>query len=230
MNYSRKISRRAIARRFVLSCTITGVLCMLIGIFIGYLLWGFIPASAAVKPEPGTDIQYAFYIPNLDDSEVTVITTEPVMEETEADVQEAFYISCRMPYEQQEYLYNLCKKYDLDYCLVMALIELESSFNPKAVSSTNDYGLMQINKCNHSSLKKTLGISDFMDPYQNMEAGCYMLSEIQKSVGKEPALILMSYNMGTETAKKKWNNGTRSTSYTRHILSTYEQYKAELGW
>ena len=40
------------------------------------------------------------------------------------------------------------------YALGIAMAEIETHFDADAVSSTSDYGLMQINKCNHDWLLK----------------------------------------------------------------------------
>ena len=58
-------------------------------------------------------------------------------------------LDCKMPEEQQEFTYYLCTGYNLDFTLVMALIQNESSFDPSVVSATHDYGYMQINEMNH---------------------------------------------------------------------------------
>ena len=46
----------------------------------------------------------------------------------------------------QKYIYLQCEQDDDLYCFVMAMIEQESGFDAGEVSSTNDYGLMQINR------------------------------------------------------------------------------------
>ena len=46
----------------------------------------------------------------------------------------------------QEFIYYLSAGYNIDFTLAMAVIQHESSFRSDVVSSTNDYGLMQINK------------------------------------------------------------------------------------
>ena len=49
-------------------------------------------------------------------------------------------LDCKMPEEQQEFTYYLCSGYNIDFALVMALIQNESSFDPAVISTTNDYG------------------------------------------------------------------------------------------
>ena len=125
-----------------------------------------------------------------------------------------------VPIEYQDYVWNLLKEngHEDKYELVLALIYHESGYNALLISSTNDYGLMQINKCNHKWLKETLGITDFLDPYQSIDAGVYMISGyFDKYDSAEQALVC--YNMGEGSALKK---GITSSKYSRGVFSDIE--------
>lgn len=114
----------------------------------------------------------------------------------------------------QNYLYDLCVQYGITeyYTLLIAQIYHESTFRTNLISSTNDYGLMQINACNHSWLRNKLGISDFLNPYENMQAGVYMMSSYLHKYG-DAEKALVCYNLGEGGAK-----GVSSTSYSRGVL------------
>lgn len=101
--------------------------------------------------------------------------------------------------------------------LVIAMISVESSFDPSAVSSTDDYGLMQINSINHDWLEETLGITNFLDPYQSVDAGTHMIGELLDDYG-DVHLALMAYNMGRTGAKRCWDQGIYSSEYSRKIV------------
>lgn len=116
----------------------------------------------------------------------------------------------------QSYVHKVCTKYGVDEKMVYGLMYTESTFNPKAISRWGDYGIMQINKCNHKWLKKELGITNFLDPYQNVLAGVYMLSTIGYS---NPHKRLMVYNLGSQKAKSLWKKGRTSSSYSRKIMN-----------
>lgn len=115
------------------------------------------------------------------------------------------------------YLGDLCKEYKVDKKLALAIIECESAFQPDVISKTDDYGLMQINKCNHEWLSEELGISDYLDPRENMLAGVYMLSYLKQFADTEEKLI-MCYAHGVNGARAKWSDGIVSTSYTQKVL------------
>ena len=132
-----------------------------------------------------------------------------------------------MEVEYQGFLYLMSEKYDLDFYLLLALIETESDFQTDLISETNDYGLMQINKMNHEWLSKELDITDFLDPYQNMKAGCYVLSKLMDSCDGNVTKALMSYNMGYEEADTLWKNGIYSTKYSDKVENRWIVLKGE---
>lgn len=127
---------------------------------------------------------------------------------------------CDLPVEYQDYLWELCKEYDVTeyYELFIAQMYHESSFEESIISKTNDYGLMQINQCNHSWLSEKLGNGDFLDPYNNMEAGVLIMSGfLQKYSDVHKALVC--YNKGESAVI----NGTYSTSYSYGVISDMDK-------
>lgn len=132
-----------------------------------------------------------------------------------------------MEVEYQGFLYLMAEKYDLDFYLLVALIETESDFRADLISETNDYGLMQINEMNHEWLSEELGITDFIDPYQNMKAGCYVLSKLMDSCDGNVTKALMSYNMGYEEADTLWKNGIYSTKYSDKVETRWMKLRGK---
>lgn len=128
-----------------------------------------------------------------------------------------------------EYLTDACNRYGVDADNMLALIKIESDFNPKLISKTNDYGLMQINICNHARLRKELGITDFLDPYQSIECGVFLIAELENKY-KETDFnkTLMRYNLGEAGARKKFNKGIYETAYTKKHKIALEGM--EWGW
>lgn len=147
----------------------------------------------------------------------TVIDTEPV----------TVYFDIPLSKELQDYIRNLCDEYGVPIELVIAMIDVESTFRADVVSKTNDYGLMQINKCNHEWLTDKLGVTDFLDPYQNINSGVHILSGHLEVTNGDIELALMRYNNGATGAKKLWDKGIYSTAYTHKIMTAYESYKEE---
>lgn len=135
-------------------------------------------------------------------------------------------LECALSDELQEFTYYLCEAYYIDFDFAMAVMCTESSFNADIVSVTDDYGLMQINKCNHTELKEALGITDFTEPYQNIRAGLYILRRLFEKYD-EPSMVCMAYNMGEYGASVLWDNGVYETSYSQKVLAKAEEYAAQ---
>lgn len=116
----------------------------------------------------------------------------------------------------QDWVYQMCAEYGIPGYekLIISKLYCESGFNPNVrhrnKNGTVDYGIAQINSSNHSWLRKTLGITDFMDPYQSIRCGVYMMSENLKKNGFNESMALAAYNTG--------KNGISSTSYSRKVL------------
>lgn len=139
---------------------------------------------------------------------------EPKRENTLYYVQDGRY-RYDLPDEYQDYLWQQCKAYGISeyYELLLAQMYHESSFRVDIVSSTNDYGLMQINICNHKWLSGIIGDDNFLNPYTSIRAGVHMMSTfLHKYNDVQKALVC--YNMG----EGKVINGTYTSSYSRGVL------------
>lgn len=132
-----------------------------------------------------------------------------------------------MEEDMQEFIYHLCHGYNIEFPFVMALIEHESSFQSDVVSATDDYGLMQINWINHGWLNEKLGVTDLLNPYENVRSGVFILRKLFESY-EDPALVLMAYNMGEGGASNLWSNGVYETDYSRSIMEQAVTYENEI--
>lgn len=136
-------------------------------------------------------------------------------------------LDCKMDEDTQEFVFYLCEGYNIDWTLVMSVIQHESNFNEACVSSTHDYGLMQINKCNHEWLKDTLGVTDFLDSKQNVRAGVFVLRKLFEEYG-DTNMVLMSYNMGSGGARRLWNEGIYESRYSKAVLEIQKGFNEQL--
>ena len=152
--------------------------------------------------------------------------TEPILEvipkvipkETPKEEPAKVYYDCPLSKDLQDHIRTLCSQNDVPMDLVIAQIQVESGFRADCISATNDYGLMQINKINHKWLSEQYGITDFLDPYQNVLCGIKILSGHLKNCGSlEKAL--MSYNMGSGGADNLWKQGIHTTNYVQKVKS-----------
>lgn len=88
----------------------------------------------------------------------------------------------------------------VDPLLVHSIIQVESNYNPYAVSAKGAQGLMQL----MPPTARDLGVSNSFDPRQNIEAGVRYLKYLQ-DLYKDDRLALAAYNAGPGAVQKyKW--------------------------
>ena len=125
----------------------------------------------------------------------TEIVTETVTVEVpvyEADklpeLGEVFYYDIPLSDSLQRYIYEVCADEGVPVTLVLAMIEHESRFNPEVVSSTDDYGLMQINEVNarikdlETEVKE---ITDLTISINNLALSVDAMAKEQKKQGEQ---------------------------------------------
>lgn len=130
-----------------------------------------------------------------------------------------------LDYDLQVTMQACCEEYSVPYALALAVADVESRFDPDAASSTNDYGLMQINQVNHGWLLEQ-GI-DPMTPAGNIEAGVLFLSDYLTAYG-DPELAVMAYNCGPSGAQNLWAAGTYSTDHSRKVMDRFDYWTSVL--
>jgi soluble lytic murein transglycosylase-like protein len=89
---------------------------------------------------------------------------------------------------------------NVDPLLVHSIIQVESNYNPYAISPKGAQGLMQL----MPPTARDLGVSNSFDPRQNIEAGVRYLKYLQ-DLYKDDRLALAAYNAGPAAVQKyKW--------------------------
>lgn len=226
MNYSKNLRKAAMAKRVIASWCVIAAVGSLVGGVSGYALKTHIIAKDEQKEtlQANEQVQSEFVVYGAYDNR---IFTQEISLDWGAGDLDFTPLNCNLSEEYQEFTYYLCVGYNLDFTLVMALIECESSYRTDVISNSNDYGLMQINKVNHDWLTETIGVTDYLDPYQNIRGGCFILRKLFEKY-QDAELVLMAYNLGETGASRLWQNGVFSTPYTEKILNVQQRFNEQI--
>lgn len=129
----------------------------------------------------------------------------------------------------QQFTYIICQQNDVDYALVLAIIEIESGYKWDAYSKEGSQGYMQVNVKWHEDRMERLNVDNVENPYFNIMVAVDYLAELQGRFDTE-AEVLTAYNYGVSGAYKHvWNKGLTETEYSKAVQQAKQRIEKQLG-
>ena len=115
------------------------------------------------------------------------------------------------------------RRHHLDPALVLALVQVESAFQPHAVSRKGAQGLTQL----MPATAREMGVKDALDPEQNLDGGARYLSWLLSRYGGDLRRALAAYNAGPGAVDR--HQGVppyrETLQYVRRVLEKYNDKK-----
>ncbi|MEG2295323.1 MAG: lytic transglycosylase domain-containing protein, partial [Oscillospiraceae bacterium] len=181
---------------------------------------------------------------NQGSSGLSVVKKEPVISNKSSATTNNVSSSKYAKVKYSDLVLKAATKYNLPKELIFAVINVESTFNPNAVSNAGATGLMQITKDTFDWInKQTKNPSGYVyeslfDPAINIDYGCRLFSMAIKEFGNLNNAIY-SYHAGWSSVKKWLANSNYSTdgivlssvpskvtqNYFHKVLNAMENYK-----
>lgn len=117
-------------------------------------------------------------------------------------------------------------RHNIPVALILAVIEVESHFNPRATSRVGAMGLMQL----MPSVAKGYSVTDAYDAAQNIEAGTHLLATLKTRYQGDLNKILAAYNAGGVRVRKKGGIPSLATrGYVSKVMRAWTRYAQLLG-
>lgn len=129
-------------------------------------------------------------------------------------------------------MYDASRRYEVDYRLVLAVMDAESNFRHNVVSDAGAIGIMQVKPVVAREFSDEVGIPYERDvlhcPHANVRFGVYYLSWLSRHYDNDYA-ILYAYNVGYTRARQNMQRSSEpKTGYTRKVMEEYERNRSRL--
>lgn len=200
--------------------------CMVAAVGLMWCGIGSMMVKAWVEEEPVNGQEYLASIQadsvNYESSKP--VTVSQVFREAEhAEAMEFFPVP--LDHDVQAFVIRSCEDLNMDPAVIIAMIDQESDFREDCIGDNGEsFGLMQIQQKWHTERMDKLGVTDLMNPLQNVAVGIDYLAELlDRGNGLEWALA--AYNAGATGA----NNGL-GKGYATEVIANSEALTKGLNY
>jgi soluble lytic murein transglycosylase-like protein len=124
-----------------------------------------------------------------------------------------------------EHIRSASAKYKLPEALILAVMAVESNFDPRALSDRGAMGLMQL----MPDTARDLYVADAWDPAQNIEGGSRYLRLLANQYAGDLIRTLAAYNAGPDAVRRAGDavpDIPETREYVRKVVALYQAYKA----
>ncbi|HSA58882.1 MAG TPA: lytic transglycosylase domain-containing protein [bacterium] len=125
----------------------------------------------------------------------------------------------------------LSETYQIDPMLILAVMKVESTFDPKAISNAHAYGLMQVRKIVVKDVAAELGINPqdgdrlLSSHAFNIRVGVHYLSKLLILFQGDVKKALMAYNAGPTSVERNYKGRpVPEGGYQGRVLKAYRDF------
>ncbi len=119
----------------------------------------------------------------------------------------------------------MAAKYQLPEALLLAVMAVESNFDPRALSEKGAVGLMQL----MPGTARDMYVNDAWSPEQNIEGGARYLRILANQYNGDLVKTLAAYNAGPDAVRKAGDavpDIPETREYVRKVVALYQAFKA----
>lgn len=126
------------------------------------------------------------------------------------------------------------EKHDFDPVFVLAVIQTESRFNPLALGSVGEIGLMQLRPQTAEWIAKKekikwQGPKTLKDPVQNVRLGIAYLSFLRDLFENKAYQYLSAYNVGPGKLRRLVGKDSLPKVYSTKVMKFYEEFYLKIS-
>ena len=123
-----------------------------------------------------------------------------------------------------EHIDSLCVEYNVDFNIIMAIIEIESLWNDSAMSRDGyDIGLMQIRITTARGYYPNITKNELKNSYKNVEIGIKHYRYLLDYYDEHKSRAIVAYNWGQKKVNKMSHNRIINTKYFKKFNVSYNQ-------
>ena len=160
----------------------------------------------------------------------------PAVDELTAGEIRAFLVRNRITHDLdlqalRHRINGAASRHGVEPAMLLAVIRVESTFRPEAISHKGALGLMQILPGTGEALAKEMGLAwqgehQLLEPDLNIEMGAYYLGKLLNRFGGDPEAALEAYFQGpTRLAARRRTEPAAPMVYASRVLPYWEQLR-----